>query len=370
MRIPEKIGKYKLISELGAGAMGVVFKAQQEFINRIVAIKLLPQDSANQDPQLVQRFRTEALAAAKVIHPNLVTVYDVGKDVGFHYIAMEFVNGKPLDADLWKDGWSPVDMIGFLAQASGAIAAAHRVSIVHRDIKPKNIMVENEGITKVLDFGIARVEGGQGVTRVGTIMGSPPYMSPEQARGDKVDQRTDIFSFGVVMYEVLSGGTRPFGAPDTRTLILERQKLKAPPPPVSLINPRIPRHVDYVVNKCLYGDAAKRYASADEMADDLQLALYLIDSKKVSCTVLADVVRKAQQTTITIPWKRIFQTLFGGAILFLIGVSVLMPHASIALLLTLLPFPFCYKMLRGFARKPQGTGSPARKATGARGGDR
>ncbi len=346
MRIPERIGKYKLVSELGAGAMGVVFKAQQEFISRIVAIKLLAQDAERADPALVQRFRNEALAAAKVIHPNLVTVYGVGSDAGFHYIAMEFVNGKPLDAELWKDGWSVLDMIGFMAQASGAIAAAHQVGIVHRDIKPKNIMVDNEGITKVLDFGIARVDEKSQVTRIGTIMGSPPYMSPEQSRGEKVDRRTDIFSFGVVMYEVLSGGTRPYTAPDTRQLILERQKLKAPPPPVSLINPRIPHYIDNIINKCLYGECARRYHSADDMQDDLQLAIYLLDSKKVSCTVLSDVVKKAQATSITIPWKRIFIALFGALLLFLLGISIVVPYASIAFFITVLPLAIVYKAMR------------------------
>ncbi|MBI3268559.1 MAG: serine/threonine protein kinase [Planctomycetes bacterium] len=335
MRIPEKIGKYRLISELGAGAMGVVFKAQQDVISRVVAIKLLPDEAERGDPALVKRFRNEALAAAKVIHPNLVTVYGVGNDVGFHFIAMEYVEGKPLDATVQTEKWSLSDLLSMCIQAARGIAAAHSVGIIHRDMKPKNIMYDQEGLVKVLDFGIARIGEDSLLTKVGTIMGSPPYMSPEQARGEHVDARTDIFSFGVVMYEVLTG-VRPFTAPDTRTMILERQKLKNPPPVVSILNREVPWYIDRIVSKCLYGDPRKRYQTVKALVDDLLLAQYLLDSNRVACTVLADVCKKAAENSFCIPWKRIGRTLLAALLFFLLCILAMAPQVSMAFLLALL----------------------------------
>ncbi|MBI5366677.1 MAG: serine/threonine protein kinase [Planctomycetes bacterium] len=334
MRIPERIGKYRLIAELGAGAMGIVFKAQQDVINRIVAIKLLPEDAERSDPALVKRFRNEALAAAKIVHPNLVTVFGVGKDAGFNYIAMEFVEGNPLDSVI-AENRSVADLWAMCIQAAKGIAAAHGVGIIHRDMKPKNVMYDQDGLVKVLDFGIARIGDDAQLTKVGTIMGSPPYMSPEQARGDKVDARTDVFSFGVVMYEVLTG-MRPFTAPDARQMILDRQKLKKPAPPVSICKPGIPWYIDRVVSKCLYGDPRERYQTSKEMLDDLLLAQYLLDSNKVSVTALPEACKKAAETSIAIPWKRIGRTCFAALLFFLLGISVMAPHVSVAFLITLL----------------------------------
>ncbi len=331
MKYPERIGKYRMISELGAGSMGVVLKARQEIIGRVVALKLLPIDADRRDPQLVKRFRLEALAAARILHPNMVTVYEVGKDAGFHYISMEYVSGRPLDPEVWGDHKTYADVLHFFHQGARGLAAAHAVGIIHRDIKPKNIMYDDEGTVKVLDFGIARLDENSDLTKTGTIMGSPPYMSPEQARGDKTDVRSDIFSYGVVMYEVLTG-QKPFLGANIRETIMLRQHLKDLPPPISR-HRDVPGEIQRIVNKCMAPRPEHRYQKTTELVGDLEVALFMVDRTRVSCAVAGEVYERVKASRMVAPWRRLRTSTVAAVLLFVAGTIWMYPIQATAFFL-------------------------------------
>jgi serine/threonine protein kinase len=252
---PSTIGRYELVSELGRGAMGVVYKASDPVLGRSVAIKTINMALERDGIENYEaRFYQEARAAGGLSHPNIVTVYDVGKNGDIAYMAMEFVEGVEL-RDLLSSGRPlPVaQAISIAAQVAEGLAYAHERGIVHRDIKPPNIMVTPGGSVKIADFGIARMRASESLTQTGMMLGSPKYMSPEHVLGKRADQRGDIFSLGIILYEMLTGSA-PFGGENVTALMYQIVNLTPPAP--SLRNRDVPELLDYVVAKMLASPAA------------------------------------------------------------------------------------------------------------------
>ena len=264
-----RLGRYEIIGELGQGAMGIVYKAKDPLIDRIVAIKTISLNLATDEKEENEaRFYQEAKAAGRLSHPNIVTVYDVGKSGDVAYIAMEFLEGREL-RDILNDGDRlPVDQVlDIVVQVALGLAYAHDYGIVHRDVKPSNIMVVRDGHAKITDFGIARMASASIRTQTGMVMGSPKYMSPEQVMGKPTDQRSDIFSLGVMLYEMLTGQT-PFAGENISTIMY--QTLNAVPPPPNTLNPEVPGMLNFIVAKALAKGLDDRYQNAKEFANDLR----------------------------------------------------------------------------------------------------
>jgi serine/threonine-protein kinase len=262
-------GRYRVGSVLGRGGMAQVFKGTDTVLNRPVAIKVLSPQFA-EDASFVHRFRREAQAAARMSHPNIVGIYDTGSDDGTHYIVMEYIEGRTL-ADFLAGGGRLMPSRAFeLGEAvCGALAYAHASGVVHRDIKPGNIMVTRGGEVKVMDFGIARVTSNETVTQTATVLGTASYLSPEQAQGQPVDERSDLYSLGVVLYEMLTG-VPPFQG-DSAVAVAYKHVQEQPTPP-SRLNPEVTPEMDQVVMRALAKNPANRYGSAHELRDDLQRA--------------------------------------------------------------------------------------------------
>src|SRR5207245_2473140 len=257
--------RYRIMRKLGAGGMANVYLAEDQELGRRVAIKILNDRHANDD-QFVERFRREAKNAASLSHPNVVPIYDRGEAEGTYYLAMEYLDGRSLKELIVGRGPAPIPIaIDYARQILAAVRFAHRHGIVHRDIKPHNVLVDAEGRLKVTDFGIARAGASQ-MTEAGSIIGTAQYLSPEQARGAPVDQTSDLYSLGVVLYELLTG-TLPFGG-DTPVEIAMKHLSKVPEPP-SAKRSDIPHDLDLVVMRALAKDPSERYESAQEMDDDL-----------------------------------------------------------------------------------------------------
>src|SRR4051794_2719606 len=262
-------GRYKIVRKLGSGGMADVYLAEDQELGRRIAIKILNDRHAN-DEQFIERFRREAKNAAALNHPNIVSIYDRGEAEDTYYIAMEYLDGRTLKELVVGRGPAPVNVaVEYARQILSALRFAHRHGIVHRDIKPHNVLVDREGRVKVTDFGIARAGTSQ-MTEAGSIVGTAQYLSPEQARGTEVDQRSDLYSLGVVLYELLTGQT-PFDG-DTPVEIAMKH-LSATPRPPSQIRRDVPRDLDMVVMRALAKDPDARYQSADEMEADLERAL-------------------------------------------------------------------------------------------------
>jgi len=261
--LPTQVGRYQIIEELGRGAMGVVYRGYDPTIGRTVAVKTLQLDAG--DTELVMRFRREVQAAGVLSHPNIVTIYDAGEDQGLFYIAMELVEGETLQKML-AQGPLPVEQVIRLAeQIAAALDHAHGHYIVHRDVKPANIIVSG-GHVKVMDFGIAKVTGAT-MTGTGQVLGTPSYMSPEVVKGQGADSRSDLFSLGVMLYEMLTGA-RPFLGDNITTVIYKI--LGEHPEPPNAANPALDPGVNYVVLKALAKNPAERYQSCGELAVDLK----------------------------------------------------------------------------------------------------
>ncbi|HET7352554.1 MAG TPA: Stk1 family PASTA domain-containing Ser/Thr kinase, partial [Gaiellaceae bacterium] len=259
-------GRYQIQRKLGAGGMADVYLAEDQELGRRVAIKILNGRHANDD-QFIERFRREAKNAAALNHPNIVSIYDRGEAEDTYYIAMEFLDGRTLKELVVSRGAAPLNVaIEYARQILSALRFAHRHGIVHRDIKPHNVLVDAEGRVKVTDFGIARAGTSQ-MTETGSIVGTAQYLSPEQARGGEVDPRSDLYSLGVVLYELLTGKT-PFDG-ETPVEIAMKHLSNAPKPP-SKLRPDVPPELDKVVLRALAKDPDDRYQSADEMEADLE----------------------------------------------------------------------------------------------------
>jgi serine/threonine-protein kinase len=264
-----KLGRYEILAELGQGSMGVVYKARDPALDRVVAIKTinlnLPKDEL---AEYEARFYQEARAAGGLNHPNIVTIYDIGKSERVAYMAMEFLEGEELRAILSAGQPLPViQAMDVASQVAEGLNYAHERHIVHRDIKPSNIMVVRDGLVKITDFGIARMRTNEVKTMTGMILGSPKYMSPEQVAGKRADHRSDLFSLGVVLYEMLTGHT-PFQADSIHGIMYQILNSTAPAP--SLRDSELPEIVDLIVAKALTKSVEERYQSAKDLATDLQ----------------------------------------------------------------------------------------------------
>ena len=263
----QKLGKYEIRGELGRGAMGVVYEAYDPLIERVVALKTIrPEALAGaQAAEIMARFKREAQAAGKLTHPNIVGIYDFGEDAGVWYIAMELVKGRELkDYFEQHERFATVDIVRILSQILSALGYSHKLGVVHRDIKPSNVFMMPEGSVKVADFGIAHVDQSQ-LTQVGSVLGTPAYMSPEQILGMPVDGRSDLFSVGVILYQFLTG-ERPFVGNATVTM---RKVLEEDPLPPSRFNMQITGAMDGVVRRALAKKADERFQTAEEFAQAL-----------------------------------------------------------------------------------------------------
>ena len=264
----ETLGRYKILSIIGQGAMGVVYKAVDPMIDRTVAIKTVNL-SLNKDDltEYEARFQQEIKAAGRLNHPNIVTIYDVGRNENMAYMAMEFLEGKELK-DILAEGERPKvsSVVDWIAQSALGLAVAHENEIIHRDVKPSNIMIVRGGLVKITDFGIARMTASAVKTMTGLILGSPRYMSPEQVIGRTLDHRTDIFSLGVVLYETLTG-VPPFDGDNVNAIMYAT--VNHPPPNPSALNPQVPAMLDLIVAKALAKTVDERYQSMAEFAHDL-----------------------------------------------------------------------------------------------------
>lgn len=292
------LGRYEVVGELGQGAMGVVYKATDPLIDRIVAIKTITLSLAQEEREEYEgRFYQEAKAAGRLSHPNIVTIFDVGRSGDIAYIAMEFLQGRELRDILNDDKLMPVDqVIDIVAQVASGLAYAHEHGIVHRDIKPSNIMVVRDGHAKITDFGIARMASAAVRTQTGMVLGSPKYMSPEQVMGKLTDQRSDIFSLGVMLYEMLTGQP-PFIGENVNAIMY--QTLNAIPQPPSSLNAAVPDMLNFIVAKALAKDIENRYQNAKDLANDLRACLGTMARSAVPVNVTAKPVGTSSSPGIT-----------------------------------------------------------------------
>ena len=272
-----QLGRYRILGELGRGAMGVVYKAEDPMLDRTVAIKtiILAADATDR-AEYEARFYQEAKAAGRLSHPCIITIYDIGREGDMAYMAMEMLEGIDLRSRM-SQGRIPVPhAIDIAEQVADGLAFAHEHGVVHRDVKPGNIMILGGDRVKILDFGIARMRVSDLKTQTGVLLGTPKYMSPEQVAGHPVDQRSDIFSLGIVLYEMLTGAT-PFSGSDTTQLMFNVATSTFVPP--SRINSKVPAILDLIVAKALEKDAEARYQDAGELARDLHGSLSELDEQ-------------------------------------------------------------------------------------------
>ncbi|MFT8320890.1 MAG: Stk1 family PASTA domain-containing Ser/Thr kinase [Bacillus sp. (in: firmicutes)] len=271
MMIGKRIsGRYKVIDMVGGGGMANVYLAHDMILDRDVAVKMLRLDYVNDD-EFVRRFHREAQSATSLTHPNIVSIYDVGEEGSIYYIVMEYVDGYTLKQYIQKHSPVPVETaIEIMKQLTSAISHAHQNNIIHRDIKPHNILVDKQGNVKITDFGIAMALSATSITQTNSVLGSVHYLSPEQARGGMANKKSDIYSLGIVMFELLTGRL-PFSGESAVSIALKH--LQSETPSVRRWNEEIPQSVENIVLKATAKDSFHRYASAEEMEDDLRTAL-------------------------------------------------------------------------------------------------
>lgn len=263
---PERIGNFKVLQIVGMGGMGVVYKAMQEPINRVVALKVLPPQLSLND-ELAKRFDIEAKAISRLQHQNIVSLYEAGEDKGYRYFAMQFIDGENLSARIQSKKPLPAsEIIDVAKQICRGLRYAHAQDVIHRDIKPQNILVDKENIARLSDFGIAKMFSSSGITMTGVTVGTPEYMSPEQAEGVEVDCKTDIYSLGVVIYEMLT--KRPPFLANNPVATAYKHVHEIPVPP-SVKRRDTPKRLELIVLRALKKDKNERYESIDEMLEHL-----------------------------------------------------------------------------------------------------
>jgi serine/threonine-protein kinase len=280
------LGRYEILAELGQGAMGVVYKARDPMLDRVVAIKTvnltLPKDEL---AEYEARFYQEAKAAGGLSHRNIVTIYDIGRSERIAYMAMEFLEGDELRKLLQARAPIPLSRaLEIGAQVAEGLQYAHERQIIHRDIKPANIMVLQDGLVKITDFGIARMRNNEVKTMTGMILGSPKYMSPEQVSGKRADTRSDIFSLGVVIYEMLTG-TSPFVADNIHGVMYQTMNFNPPAP--KTLNPDLPEVLNFIIAKALAKNLDDRYQNAKDLAHDLREAMATLTGASATLEVVA-----------------------------------------------------------------------------------
>lgn len=269
-------GRYKIKDMIGGGGMANVYLAHDMILDRDVAVKMLRLDFAN-DEEFIRRFHREAQSATSLAHPNIVSIYDVGEEDGLYYIVMEYVDGQTLKQYIQQHAPVPVEeALDIMKQLTSAISDAHHNHIVHRDIKPHNILIDSSGTVKITDFGIAMALSATSITQTNSVLGSVHYLSPEQARGGMANKKSDIYSIGIVMFELLTGRL-PFSGESAVSIALKH--LQSETPSLKRWNPQIPQSVENIVLKATAKDPFHRYDNVDEMEDDLRTAL---DSKRLN----------------------------------------------------------------------------------------
>jgi serine/threonine protein kinase/Flp pilus assembly protein TadD len=270
LKVPAKgtilAGKYRIVEPIGKGGMGVVYKAEDTKLERTVALKFLPPE-LTEDPEAKERFVREAKAAAALSHPHICTIHEIGESEDQSFIVMEYIEGQSLKQKILKGLLNQAEALDIAIQVAEGLDEAHKKGIVHRDIKPGNIMVTAKGQAKVMDFGLAKVLGGSLITREAKTMGTVAYMSPEQAQGETVDQRTDIWSLGVVLYEMLTGQL-PFKGEYDQSVI--HSILTKEPEPIGRLRPGLPRDLENIVSTALAKNPTQRYQTMDELLEDLK----------------------------------------------------------------------------------------------------
>jgi predicted Ser/Thr protein kinase len=268
--------RYRIGDEIGRGGMGVVFKAEDTKLKRPVALKLLPFEHAR-SPDARERFVREAQAAAALDHPNICPVYEVEEEAGLMYIAMAYVDGMSLKARIAREPLEVAEALEVALQVAEGLGEAHRKGVIHRDIKPANILLAATGPVRITDFGVAQMEGSKDLTRTGVIMGTAAYMSPEQALGEKVDHRTDIWSFGCLLYEMLTG-RGPFRRDHEQAVLMA--VVHAEPEPLSASRPDVPVDLESILERCLQKNPLNRYLDVQALINDLKA----VDLRDVATT--------------------------------------------------------------------------------------
>src|SRR6202521_2563730 len=303
----------EILDLLGQGGMGAVYKARDTELERFVALKLIRPDLAS-NPEILRRFKQELILAREVTHRNVIRIFDLGQAKGFKFITMEFVEGRDLRAVLRESGKLPPDeTVRIIAQVCRALESAHAAGVVHRDLKPQNIMLDVKDRVYVMDFGIAHSLETPGMTQTGVLMGTPEYMSPEQAKGIKVDARSDLFALGIIFYEMLTG-ISPYKA-DTSLATLLKRTQERPQPPAE-VDPTIPNAISDVVMKCLEIDRDHRYSAAREILEDLGLEAHT--SVRTIAPTLPPVISTTQAEKIS-PFVRYRTWIAGGAAVVLLA---------------------------------------------------
>ena len=290
-------GKYKIIEVLGRGGMGIVYKAEDTKLKRKVALKFLPPELMLEE-EAKERFVLEAQAAAALSHPNICTIHEIDEEEDRSFIAMEYVEGQTLRAKIERGPLELDEALNISIQVAEGLEEAHKKGIIHRDIKSANIMITEKGQTKVMDFGLAKVKGGTLLTREGTTLGTVAYMSPEQARGEEVDCRSDIWSLGVVMYEMLSGQL-PFKGEREASILYS--VVHEEPKPLKAIKPDIPTELQQIINRTLKKKPESRYLSAAEMLKDLKKYQDILRTEELGAFNLRTILRRIRKPRVAIP---------------------------------------------------------------------